>query len=64
MTQDNYIQEAVEYLSGPGYCGDGGDHMENCPAQIAEAIPAALAILGQAIIAQTESLCQEVLGVC
>merc|ERR1711874_393464 len=63
MTADQYVQEAVESLSGPAYCGDG-THDENCPAQIAEAIPQALAILGQAIIAQTESLCQDVLGVC
>merc|ERR1712036_200236 len=64
MTQDTYVQEAVEYLSGPAYCGNGGEHMPNCEEMVAQAIPQALQILGQAIIAQTESLCQDVLGVC
>ena len=64
MTQDTYVQEAVEYLSGPAYCGNGGEHMPNCEEMVAQSIPQALQILGQAIIAQTESLCQDVLGVC
>jgi len=64
MTQQTYVDEAIVYLQGPAYCGDGGEHMENCEEAIGANIGNALAILGQAIIAQTESLCQDVIGVC
>merc|ERR1712203_1259998 len=64
MVDDSYISEAVAYLQGAAYCGNGGDHPPDCENSIAQAIPVAMAVLSEAIPAQGETLCQDVLGVC
>ena len=64
MVDDSYIAEAVAYLQGSAYCGNGGDHTPDCESSIAQAIPVAMAVLSEAIPAQGETLCQDVLGVC
>merc|ERR1712055_175864 len=64
MTQEEYVQEAITFLQGPGYCGDGGEHMENCEEAIATNLGMALEILSQSIVAQAVEHCQEILGVC
>ena len=64
MTDESYTSEIIAYLQGPAYCGNGGDHTPDCDNAIAEAMPIALQVLSQALPAQGEELCQDVLGVC
>ena len=64
MVDSSYIAEAVTYLQGPAYCGNGGDHTPDCEGTIAQALPVAMAVLSEAIPAQGDHLCQEVVGVC
>merc|ERR1711975_164136 len=64
MVNQQYVDELVEYMQGPAYCGDGGDHIEGCPDVIAIAMPQTLIVLSQALPELSTQLCQESLGVC
>merc|ERR1712080_775238 len=64
MTEDQYVQEAIAFLQGPGYCGDESCLLPNCKEAVAANLGQALEILPQAIVAQATELCQDVIGVC
>jgi len=58
------MRKLVAHMQGPAYCGDGKEHTEDCEGNIANAIPAAMEVLSQAIPARGEGICHSALGIC
>merc|ERR550539_478636 len=56
MNDEVYVAEAVAYLQGDAYCGNGGEHLPDCAEKVAENLPTALKILSEALYEQEKEL--------
>ena len=64
MANNVIIQVLVAHMQGPAYCGDGKEHTEDCEENIANAIPAAMAVLSKGIPEKGEGICHSSFGIC
>merc|ERR1719187_3018888 len=64
MADEENIGWVVAHMQGEAYCGNGGEHTQDCEGNVAMSIPVAMKLLSEAIPDRGEGICYKAQKVC